>query len=195
MFHVDEVGELVGSADFMQICFYHEVIVETTSAYASSINWKLGLPDHIINNMVRIQLLSHGHSYNLWCLCCHYIFCIISFLINIHLVTAPIVSWYKHRNISYTIPFVELVIWGWKFYIVNSKQRKMSLYLCTNKDPCVCPPDIYPSILLPSADFFILVYSNSKKFIIYFDPSNRHINRNFNLYIDYYDVKLRLSMG
>ena len=67
IFRVGECGELSRSADFMQLCIYHEVIFETTGGYASLINGKLEHPHQTINNMVCIQLLSCVYSDEPWC--------------------------------------------------------------------------------------------------------------------------------
>ena len=95
----------------MKLCIKHEVIVETTGGYVSSINLKLEPPHQTIDNMVDIQLLSCGKCDDLWCLCYQYIICLIYLLINRRLDTAPIFAWHKHKNISYTIIFTDLVIW------------------------------------------------------------------------------------
>ena len=87
----------------MQICIGHEVTVDTNGGYASSINGKVECTKKRINNMVRIQLLPRGHSDELWCLCYQYTIWIISRLIKICLGTAPIVAWYKQKNIYYII--------------------------------------------------------------------------------------------
>ena len=89
----------------MQLSFYHEVIVENTYGYASSINGKVECPHQTINTMVRIKILSHGYNDDIWYFCYHYTIWTTYQLINRHLRTSPIVSWYKHKNISYNIPF------------------------------------------------------------------------------------------
>ena len=72
IFRVDEGVELSRSSDFMQICIYHEFIVDTTGGYASSIYRKVQRPYQTINKMVCIKILSCGHSGELWCLCYQY---------------------------------------------------------------------------------------------------------------------------
>ena len=54
---MDEGGEISRSADFMQICFDPEVIVEITAGYDSSINRKVECNHQTINNTVHIQRL------------------------------------------------------------------------------------------------------------------------------------------
>ena len=85
--------------------FDYDIISETTGVYASSINGKVECTHPTIKNMVRIQLLSRGHTDDPWCFCYHYIVRIIYRLINMRLGTHPIVSWYKHKNIYYVIPY------------------------------------------------------------------------------------------
>ena len=77
----------------MQLFIDHYIIVETTGVYTSPINGKVERPRQIINNMVRIQLLSWGHSNELWCFCYKYTILIISQFIEKRLGTDPIVDW------------------------------------------------------------------------------------------------------
>ena len=130
--------------------YWYCIIVETTGGYSSTINVKVERPHQTIKNMVQIQLISCVHSGELWCFCYQCTICIISRLINRHLGTDTIAAWYKHKNISYAIPFTDFVNWGCKIYIINSKQVEKALGTCTNTDPCVIPPAIEPSFLLPS---------------------------------------------
>ena len=96
----------------MQLLIDHKVIVETTGGYSHSVNGKVERPHQNINNMVRIQLLSRWHIDELWCFWYQYTIWIIYRLIKRCLVSATIVACYKNKNISYTIPFTHLVIWG-----------------------------------------------------------------------------------
>ena len=86
-------------------------------------------PHQTMNNMVIIQLLSCGHNNKIWCLCYQYTICTIYRLINRWLGTPTVVDLYAHKNIYCTIPFSELIIWGCKIYIINSKQVKKALDL------------------------------------------------------------------
>ena len=103
--------------------------------------------------------------------------------------TATIADWYKHENISYSILFTELFIWVRNIYVNNSKQGKNALDLRTNMDPCAFPPANNPSIIPPSDDGLLVVYSNFTNVITYFDPKNHRIRITFNWYIDEYKVK------
>ena len=107
----DEVGELSRSVDFMQIFIYHEVNVDTTGVYASTIRLNVERPRKTIKNTVCIQLLSYRHFNDICCFCYQYNIWVTSHLIKRRLGTAPIVAWYKQNDISYTIPLKELVIW------------------------------------------------------------------------------------
>ena len=62
IFRVDEGGGLTRSEDFIQLCIYYEVIVETNEGCASSINGIVERTHQTINNMIHIQLLSRGHN-------------------------------------------------------------------------------------------------------------------------------------
>ena len=139
--------------------------------------------------MVRIQILSRGHSDEIWCFCYQYTILIVSCIFNMRLVTAPIVALYNHNNISYTIPCMDIFIWGCKIYIINYNQVKKPLDPCTNTYACACPPSVDPSLLHQSTDGLFVVYSNYTKVIISFDPNTRRIKRNFHFYIDEYDIK------
>ena len=134
----------------MQLCFDHDAIVETTGGYASSINGNSECLHQTIKNMVNIQLISYGYRSYLWCFCYQYIIWILYCIINWFLGTSPIDDWYKYINISYTIPFTELLLWGCNIYIIKSNQGKKVLYPRTNIYPCDCPPDVDPSIITTS---------------------------------------------
>ena len=149
--------------------------------------------------MVCIELIFRGNNNDLWCFCYQYIIWLVSCLINRWLCTASIVAWYKHKNISHSIPFLEVFIWGWKFYIINSKQGKKVSEARTAKYPCACPPSIDPSFIDPGADGSFMRYYNSTKAVIYFEPKTLHIKKTFRCYIDVYDIKLHpekyISLG
>ena len=118
--------------------------------------------------MVGIQIISLVNSDELWCLCYQYTTWLISHLINRLLVTAPIFNWYKHKKISYTIPFSDIAIWRCTIYIINSKQEEKSLEPHTNIYICTFLPTLDPSFFPKSVDLFFMGYSNSTKVIIYF---------------------------
>ena len=162
----------------MKNCIDHEVIVENTGGCASSIDGKVEHHQNM-NNTARIKLLSFRHSSELWCFCYHYTIWIIYRLINRNLATDPIVSWYEYKNISYTISFTDLVILGWKCYIINSTQGGKELDPHTNAYSQACLPDICLSLNSPSKDLFFMGYSKHTKFIIYFDPRTRITKRLF----------------
>ena len=82
IFRVDKSGENFQSAYSIQLCFDHDIIFKTTGGYASPINRKVELPHQIIKNMVCIQLISCGHTDNLWCFCYQYTIWLIYRLIN-----------------------------------------------------------------------------------------------------------------
>ena len=163
----------------MQLYIVHEAIVENTGGHASSINGKLEPPHQTINNIVHIQFFSSGHSDELWCFCYQCTICIITRLINRRLVAATIVSFYKHKNIPYTLPFTSFVIWVCNIYIINSKQGKKELNPRTNTDPITCTPNIDPPLFPQSAYGFFIGYSNSTKVIIYSEPNTHGIKISF----------------
>ena len=76
--------------------------------------------------MVCIQFLSRVNSYELLYLFYQYTIWLIYHFINRQLVKALIVAWYKHNNISYTIPFADFVIWGCK--IIPSTTSKVNIH-------------------------------------------------------------------
>ena len=137
--------------------------------------------------MVCIQLLSCGNTNYLWCFCYQYTTLIISCLIKRRLGIVPIIVWY----ICYTILFAELVVWGCKIYIINYDQVKNALDPHTNTYLFACPPSISPSLISLSAYGLFVEYSNSTKFVIYFEPKNRRNNGTLHYYIGEYDVKLQ----
>ena len=192
IFRVDKGGKLSISAEFMQLWIKHEVILEITEVYIYSINGEVKLPHKTINDMVRIQLLFHVKTGELWCFCYQYTNLIIFRLMNRRLGTATIL-WYKHKNIYYTIPFTDLVILGWKNYINKSKQEKMALNTHNNTDTCAFPPAIYPYSNLQNEYWFYTRYSNCTKVIIYFDPNTHRMKENFHCYINEHDLKLHLK--
>ena len=163
----------------MNLCIEHEFIVETTGDYSSSINGKVENPHQITKNMVCIQILYRGHSDELWCFCYQYTIWIIYHLINRRLGTDTIVYCYKHKKISYTIPFIEIFIWRYKIYIINYKQGKKALDPLTNTYPCAYRPTIYPYLIPPSEDGFFARYYNYTKATIYFDPETFRTKRTF----------------
>ena len=116
--------------------------------------------------MVCIQILSCVQRYELLYLFYQYTIWLIYHFINRQLVKALIVAWYKHNNISYTIPFADFVIWGCKNYTINYKQGKYSLDPRTNTDPRDFTPFMDPSLIPQSTYGFFVVYSNSTKVII-----------------------------
>ena len=89
----------------MQLCIYHEVIVDITSSYSSPINGNLEHPHQTIKNTVCIQILYHGNRYYIWCLCYKYAILIIYCIINRRLRTSNIDACYKQKNIFFTIIF------------------------------------------------------------------------------------------
>ena len=70
---------------------------------------------------------------------------------------------------------------------------------CTSIYLCAFPPVIEPYLLPQSADELFMEYSNSTKFIIYFDPKTRCTKKTFHYYIGEYDIKLHseesMSLG
>ena len=101
----------------------------------------------------------------------------------------------KHKNSSYTIPFRDLIIWGCKVYIINSKQGGNSLEPLTNTYPHAFTPDIEPYLFPPSEDGLFMGYSNDTKVFIYFVLKTRCIKRTFHCYIYYYDTKLHPKLS
>ena len=175
----------------MKLCLDElQIIVETTGGYNSSVNGKVERPHQTIKNMVRVQLISRGHDDELWCLTYQYTIWIIARLYHSRIKTAPIVAWHKHKGISFKIDLNELVIWGCKIYIINSKQAKKALDPRTAKDPRHMAKYLDPAQLPATADGFFMGYSSTTKVILYFDPATRRIKRTFHCYIDEYDVKL-----
>ena len=150
----------------MQLCFDHEFIVETPGVYASSINGKVERDLQTIINIVCIQLLSCGHRKYLWYLFYQYTVRIIYCLINRDLGKYPIIDWYKHNNISYIIPFSDLVIWGCKIYTTNYKTGKKELEPRTNIDTCSWPTATYPYRIPPNKYVLLIGYCNYTKVII-----------------------------
>ena len=128
----------------MKLCIDHEVIVETIGDYYSSINGNLENPHQTTKNMVCIKILYSVHIDEPWCFCYQYTIWIIYHLIIRRLGTYTIVACYKHKNISYTIPFTDLFIWRYKSYIINYKQGKKALDPLTNTYTCAFLPAIYP---------------------------------------------------
>ena len=188
---MDEGGELAQSADFMALCLDElGIIVETTGGHNSSVNGKVECPHGTIKDMVRVQLLSRGHKDDLWCFCYQYTIWIMARLYNHRVKAAPIVAWYKHKGFTYKVDFDEMVIWGCKVYIINSKQAKKALDPRTAKDTHQMAKYLDPSELTATADGFFMGYSNSTKVILYFDPAAHRIKFSFHCYIDEYDVKL-----
>ena len=93
-------------------------------------------------------------------------------------------------HIFYKIPFIDIFIWGFKIYIINSNQGGKLLCPCTNTYPCVCPPVIDPSRIPQIADVFFVEYYNSTKVVIYFDPNTHRIKKTFHIFIDEYYIKV-----
>ena len=108
---MDKIYPSFGLMNVENLCIDYEVIVETNGGYASSINGKVKRPQETIDNTICIQLLSCWYSDKLWCFCYKYTIWIISCLINRCLGKYTIFSWYKHKKISYTIKFIDLLIW------------------------------------------------------------------------------------
>ena len=101
IFCMDEGGELTCSADLVHLVVEElGIIVETTGGHASSINGKVERPHQTIKNMVRVQLISRGHSDELWCLCYQYTIWLIARILNRRVGTAPhrrLVQTQRHR--------------------------------------------------------------------------------------------------
>ena len=57
-----EYGELARSSDFMRTCHKMNIIVQTTSRDASSINWKNEIPNKTLDNITRYLLMNSIHK-------------------------------------------------------------------------------------------------------------------------------------
>ena len=60
----------------------------------------------------------------------------------------------------------------------------------TNKYPCACPTSVNHPLMPRSTYVLFMIYSNSNKVIIYFDPKTRRIKKTLHCYIDEYGAKL-----
>ena len=63
---VDEDGALTRSSEFINTCHNMNIIVQTTSGDASSLNGKIEIPDNTLANITRAILLKSSHKKELW---------------------------------------------------------------------------------------------------------------------------------
>ena len=81
-------------------------------------------PNRTFKNIIRDQLISHVHDDKLWCFCYQYSVWMVFCLINCLIGTTPTIPCFK---VKYKIKLWEMIIWGCKVYVVNSKDGKKSL--------------------------------------------------------------------
>lgn len=184
---LDEGGELAKSADFMQTVYDLNMIPEFTGGYASTINGKVERPNRTLKNMVRSQLFARGFPDKFWCFAYQYSIWCLRRLFNRHVGTAPIIPWHKGK---YTINLSEMLIWGCKVYVINSKDQKKSLDPRTARDPREVTVPVDPMQLPQQADGYFMSYANTTKVLLYYDPSTNKVKRAHHAYVDEFDVRI-----
>ena len=110
---VDEDGALTRSSEFINTCHNMNIIVQTTSGDASSLNGKIEIPDNTLANITRATRLKSSHKKELWLFAYQYAI-LISFQMESSLRgDIPYFLWNVSRPLH-----KQIKIWGVRLYII-----------------------------------------------------------------------------
>ena len=143
-------------------------------------------PNKTFKNMVRNQLISRGHNDKVWCFWYQHSVWLVRCLINLRIGTAPIIPCLKEKE---KIKWWEMIIWGWKVYVVNYKTGNKYLDSRMSTDTRMFVGPLSNENIPHQADSYFMGYSNNIKSLLY-DTNTHRVKRIHHAYVDKHDIQI-----
>ena len=99
------------------------IIVQTTSGDAYSLNGKIESPNNTLANITRYLLLKQSHKIELWCFPYHYAIWTPHRTENRLHCDVPYLIWYGTRP-----SYKNIKLWSVRVYIINRRATRKNIY-------------------------------------------------------------------